>query len=86
MTVQEVSEEGECKVTESFVGDQEDFKRDSVLDRQPVEVLEDWSDVVPGAGVSEQKGSQVLDVLEFVFFFEEFGGCTVQNAVSVVQL
>lgn len=33
------------------------------MKREPVEVLEDRGDVLPGAGVSEEMGSRVLDVL-----------------------
>ena len=53
MTVQQVREVGGGEVIESLVDDEEDFELDSVLDGEPVEVLEDWSDVVSGAGVSE---------------------------------
>ena len=35
-----------------------------------MEVLEDGSDVVSGAGVGEEEGSRVLDMLEFI---EEVG-------------
>ena len=39
---------------------------DSLFDREPVEVLEEWCDVVSGAGAGEQAGSGVLYVLEFI--------------------
>ena len=43
--VKEVSEVGGGKVVEGLVGDEEDFKLDSLLDGEPVEVLEDWGEV-----------------------------------------
>ena len=39
---------------------------DSLGDGEPVEFMEDGSDVVVSPGVGEQAGSRVLDVLEFI--------------------
>lgn len=47
-----------------------------------MEVLEDRSDMIAGSGMSEQTGSRVLDVLEFI---REFGWCSVKTAVTVVN-
>ena len=51
---------------EDLVGGKEYFELDSLFDREPVEVLEDWCDVVSGVGAGEQAGSGVLYVLEFI--------------------
>jgi len=42
---------------------EEDFEVDYLTDVEPVEDLEDGSDVVSGAGVGEEAGSRVLDML-----------------------
>lgn len=55
---------------------------DVLWDREPVEVLKDRGDVVAGAGVSEETGGRVLDVLEFI---EEFGGCAIKDAIAIVK-
>ena len=46
------------------MSNEEDFEMDSLTDGEPVEVLEDGSDVVSGAGVGEEAGSRVLDMLD----------------------
>ena len=46
-----------------------------------MEVLEDWSDVVSGAGAGEEAGGGVLYILQFI---EGFGGDAIQYAVTVV--
>lgn len=61
--VEQVSEVGRGLVVKGFVSEEKDFKVDALWDREPVEVLEDGGDVVTGAGVSEQTGGRVLDVL-----------------------
>ena len=70
-----------CLVVEGLIGGDEDFEIDSLFDREPVEVTEDWCDVVSGAGVGEQAGGRVLNILEFV---EGFGVDTVEDAVAVI--
>ena len=40
------------------------------------------SDVVSGAGVGEEAGSRVLDMLEFI---EEVGWYAVEDAIAVVE-
>ena len=47
-----------------------------------MEVTEDWGDVFPGAGASEEASSRVLYVLKFV---EDSGGGTIEQAVAVVK-
>ena len=42
---------------QGFVGEGEDFEGDPMGNREPVEVFEDWGDVVPGFCVSYQHGS-----------------------------
>ena len=49
-----------------FVGGEQHFVVDPLFDGQPVEVMEDWGDVVSGAGVGEKAGSRVLYMLEFI--------------------
>lgn len=51
---------------EGFEGEEEYFVLDAVQDGEPVEILEDWGDVITGAGVSEEAGSRVLDILQFI--------------------
>ena len=80
--VEKVCEVGGGLVVECFMGEEEDFKFNPLCNREPVEVPEDRSDVVTGAGVSEEASSRVLDVLEFI---EEFGGCSIQDAVAVIK-
>ena len=46
-----------------FVCGEKYFEMDSFLDRQPVKVLEDWSDVFSGAGTGEEAGGRVLNIL-----------------------
>ena len=41
----------------------------SLTDREPVQVLKDGGDVVSGAGVGEEAGSAVLDILQFILNF-----------------
>ena len=43
--------------------------------------MEDWSDVVSGAGAGEEAGGRVLDVLEFI---EGFGADAVEDTVAVI--
>ena len=70
MVAKQIGEVGGGLVVEGFVGEEEDFEVDALRDREPVELLEDWGDVVTGAGVGEQAGGGVLDVLKFI---EDFG-------------
>lgn len=79
---------------EGFVGQKVDFELDALWDREPVEVLED--DIVifefffpfggqgwfTGAGVGEEAGSRVLDMLKFIGNFWRW---TIENAVAVVN-
>ena len=55
---------------------------DSLCYWEPVEVVEDWGDVVSGSCFGEKAGSRVLDILQF---FEDFGGGTVEEAIAVVE-
>ena len=48
---------------EGFVCEEKDFELDTLWNWEPVEVLENRSDVIPGAGVGEKTCSGVLDVL-----------------------
>ena len=69
-------------VIEGFVCGGEYFEVDSEFDWEPVEFLEDRSNVVSGSGSGEQAGSGVLNILEF---FEDLGGDAVEEAVTVVE-
>ena len=42
-------------VMEGFVGKEEDFEMDVLRDREQMELLEDWGDVVMVAGAGEQQ-------------------------------
>ena len=67
MAVEQVGEVAGGLVVEGFVGEEEDFEVDPVRNGEPVE---DRGDVLTGAGVGEQAGGRVLDVLKFI---EDFG-------------
>lgn len=47
--------------------EEKDFELDPLLDREPVEVLEERVDVV--AGVDGKASSTVLDIPEFIYDF-----------------
>ena len=66
MTFDEIAEVFGCLVIEGFVGGDEYFEVDPVFNGEPVEVVEDWGDVVSLTSVGEEAGSRVLDVLKFV--------------------
>lgn len=66
MVVEHVREVGGGLAVEGFVGEEEDLEIDSVQDREPVYVLQDRGYMFMGAGVGEETGGRVLDVLEFV--------------------
>ena len=80
--VEQVCEVGWGLVVEGFVGEKEEFKLDTLRDREPVETLKHGGDVVTGAGVGEEASRRVLDVLELV---DELGGRAVKDAVAVVE-
>ena len=63
---EEVSEIWGGQMVESFIGEDQEFVMNPVGDGEPVEVFEDWGDVVPRFGVSEETGCCVLDQLESV--------------------
>ena len=48
---------------ECFECSEKEFERDALRDREPMEFLKDRCDVFTGAGVGEEAGSRVLDVL-----------------------
>ena len=83
MVVQQVCEVGGGLIVEGFVSNQEDFEVDSLTDGGPVEVLEDGSDVVSGAG--EEAGSRVLDMLEFIEEVGWYAVDCVEEAIAVVE-
>ena len=47
-------------MVENFIGEDQEFVLDLVGDGEPVEVFEDWGDVVPRFGVGEEKGCCIL--------------------------
>ena len=47
-----------------------------------MKLTEDGSDVFTGGGVSEQSGSRVLYILQFL---KNSGGEAIQNAIAVVK-
>lgn len=63
VAMEHVSEVGRGLVMEGFVCEEEDFELNALWNWEPVEFLEDRSDVITGAGVGEQTCSRVLDVL-----------------------
>ena len=82
MAVEQIGKVGGCLVVERFVNEDECFELNLLRDGEPVEFLEDGGDVVTGAGVGEQAGSGVLDVLKIT---KEFGWCAKEDAVAVVN-
>lgn len=67
---------------QGFVGDEEDLEVDALLYGEPVKLTEDGGDVFSGAGVSEQPGGRVLNILQFL---ENSGGEAIEDAVTVVE-
>ena len=67
---------------EGVVGEEEDFVGYAGLDRQPVEVDEGGSDVLPRLCMCEYPGSTVLNILEPV---QVFFGNPEQDTIAVVQ-
>ena len=63
VAMEQVSEVGRGLVMEGFVCEEEDFKLNTLWNWEPVEVLEDRSDVMTGRGVGKQTCNRVLDVL-----------------------
>ena len=55
--VQEVREVGDGQVVDDFVGGDENFEQDYLLNEEPLQVLKDWGDVISGARVDEETGS-----------------------------
>lgn len=66
MGLKEVGEVGRGQVMEGFVSDEEDLEMNALLNGEPVELLKDGGDVVSRAGVGEEAGGRVLNVLEFL--------------------
>ena len=66
MWLEEVREVGGGQVVKCFVGGKEHFEVDSLGNWEPVEVMEDWGDMVSGSGSGEEAGSGVLNILEFL--------------------
>ena len=66
MVLQEVCKVWRGQVIEGFVGDEQNFVMDALLYREPVKLLKDGGDVVSGAGVGEETGSGVLNILQFL--------------------
>ena len=54
--VEHVSEVAWGLVVKGFMGEEEDFELDALSDREPVEPLEDWGDVIMGAGMGKKAG------------------------------
>lgn len=60
MEKKEVSQVRGGQAVKCFVGEEEHFKVDAVFDGEPVERLEDRSDMITEPGGSEQAGGRVL--------------------------
>ena len=58
--MEQVSEVGRSLIMEGFVCKEEDFELNALWNWEPVEVLEDGSDVITGAGVGEQTCSRIF--------------------------
>ena len=67
---------------DSFEGEKSNFVVNPKMERQPVQITEDWSYMVVLPGTCNETGGRILNELEF----GEFGGWNaVQEAVAVVQ-
>ena len=66
MTLDEFREVEGGLVIEGFVCGGEYFEVDTEFDWEPVEFLEDRSNVVSGSGSGEQAGGGVLNILQFL--------------------
>lgn len=51
------------QVVEGFECDKENFELDTLGNGEPVEIAEDGGDMFAGAGVGEEAGGRVLNVL-----------------------
>jgi hypothetical protein len=58
-----IFEVGWCMAIQSLVDEDEDLKRYAFLNRQPVEFIEDRSDVVKTPGVGQYPGCCVMNSL-----------------------
>ena len=61
--VEKVGEVGWGLIVKGFKSEKEEFKFDSLGNGEPVEALQDGCNVITGAGVGEEAGGGVLDVL-----------------------
>ena len=62
--MEEVREIGRGQVMKGFKGDEQQFKLYPVFDCEPVEILEERSEVISVAGMGEQTSSTVLNFSE----------------------
>ena len=63
MWLEEVREVGGSQVVQCLVGGEEYFEMNSLCNWEPMEVTENWGDVVSGSCFGEEAGGRVLDVL-----------------------
>ena len=80
--MEEIGDVGGGKVVQGFEGEQEYFEGDAVTDGEPVESVEDRSDVAGGGGFGDDPGCSILDKLQFM---EGFDWETGEEGVAVVQ-
>ena len=79
---EEVRQVGGGQVVEGFEGEEEYLEVDALFDGEPVERVEDGSDVFTGPGVGEEAGSRVLDHLKSM---EGMGSDAGEEGVTVVE-
>ena len=60
---EEVRQVGGGEMVEGFKGEEEYLENYALFDGEPVERVENWSDVFTGPGVGKEAGSRVLDQL-----------------------
>ncbi len=53
-------------VHEGFEPKYQNFEKDTLTNRQPLEIHEDWGDMVVFAGLQDKFGSSILDSLQLV--------------------
>ncbi|MEQ2209228.1 hypothetical protein XENOCAPTIV_026958 [Xenoophorus captivus] len=62
VTVEQVGEVAWGSVMEGFLGEKDYFEMNALRDREPMELLKNWGDVVTGAGVViEPEGNEGMD-------------------------
>ena len=66
---EEVRQVGGGEMVEGFKGEEEYLENYALFDGEPVERVENWSDVFTGPGVGKEAGSRVLDIYIYIYIY-----------------